>query len=262
MALLRCISFSCGMQFTAGITLIVARYAFFCCARWTGSLQATPAKATREESREKRSASQKRRRSAQKKAGQQVTDADHRARLEYVFKGNGGAPSLPSLDDLREKVDHARKDVDKLRTQFVCACCDELFPLDNFSSHSIEDPPSDLWAVLSDEGVPEDMNQTLRAQYNLTEYNDSAHEEWSSLVISPLSIYDDDGCVSVRLCDGCSSLLATKSMPKLAVRNHLWLGKSPHMTMLRKKMTFPSLVPLLPHHLSKLRDSGFHTMSE
>jgi hypothetical protein len=178
--------------------------------------------------------------------GQQVTDADHRSRLEYVFKGNGGAPSLPSLDDLREKVDHARKDVDKLRTQFVCACCDELFPLANFSSHSIEDTPSDLWAVLSDEGVPEDMNQTLRAQYNLTEYNDTAHEEWSSLVISPLSIYDDDGCVSVRLCDGCSSLLATKSLPKLAVRNHLWLGKSPHMTLPKEpKMTLSSLVPLL-----------------
>jgi hypothetical protein len=156
--------------------------------------------------------------------GQEATDSDHQKRREYLFDEHGGNCSMPCADTLQDMAEAARADVNLLSNQHACACCDELFTLKNLSSHSIEDKPGELWVPLCADEASTDMNETLRAQYDLTSYSDSAHEGWKDLFLSPLSIFDDDGCASIRVCNKCSSSLATAAVPKLAIRNHLWIG--------------------------------------
>lgn len=161
---------------------------------------------------------------ARSAAGQLLTDADHENCYKYVFSES--VEQRPTVEQLRQKAAAARAAVDSLAEQHACASCDMLVMEKDLTAYSLQERPDAIWGPLSDELLEEgELHPQLRDQYRLTEYADDADGSWSEYMLSPLSIFAEDGVSHIRLCHTCSAALGREAVPKLAIRNSLWIGK-------------------------------------
>lgn len=156
--------------------------------------------------------------------GQDLTDEDHKSCFEYLFRES--VEQRPTIAELRQKAHAARAAVDDLAEQHACACCDMLIVHKKLTEYSLEEPADALWGPLSDENIDlDELHPKLRDQYRLTHYAETADNSWATYMLSPLSLFEADGVPHIRVCDTCITGLSKDSVPKLAIRNHLWIGK-------------------------------------
>jgi hypothetical protein len=155
-------------------------------------------------------------------AGQILTDKDHQSRLRYVF--DDSSPTPPEAAELQQKAQDARRAVDDLGSQHACASCDRLALQCEMEICCIVSKPAASWSPLSGVEFDGEIPEILRDQYRLTKYATGAHAGWSSLLLSPLSIFEESGGAHIRLCFSCKNALSNNKIPKFSIRNRLWIG--------------------------------------